>query len=84
MSRKVEALWHRIEAHSSDAVDQVWHAHLTYTREYWDTFCGRVLGRPLHHTPGNGDSTDHLTHLRNYVQTLERYTCGGGCGCGCG
>jgi uncharacterized protein (TIGR04222 family) len=57
----------------SEAVDQVWHAHLTYTREYWDTFCGRVLERPLHHAPGNGDAADHLTHLRNYGQTLERY-----------
>lgn len=58
----------------SHAVDQVWHAHLTYTREYWDTFCGRVLRRPLHHSPGNGDSADHLTHVRNYARTLERYS----------
>lgn len=57
----------------SDAVDQVWHAHLTYTREYWDTFCGRVLRRPLHHAPGNGDAADHLKHVRNYGETLERY-----------
>ena len=57
----------------SEAVDRVWHAHLTYTREYWNTFCGSVLGRPLHHSPGNGDTDDHAKHWRNYTRTLERY-----------
>jgi uncharacterized protein (TIGR04222 family) len=57
----------------SDAVDQVWHAHLTYSREYWETFCGRVLGRPLHHAPGSGDADERLEHWSNYAQTLERY-----------
>ncbi len=23
----------------SDAVDQAWHLHLTYSRDYWDRFC---------------------------------------------
>ena len=32
-----------------DAIDQVWHLHLTYTREYWKVFCPEVLGQPLHH-----------------------------------
>src|SRR5690349_19351007 len=27
----------------SDAVDQAWHLHLTYTRDYWDRFCPEVL-----------------------------------------
>ncbi|MCA9160733.1 MAG: hypothetical protein KDA51_00850 [Planctomycetales bacterium] len=31
----------------SDAVDQVWHMHLTYTRSYWNDLCGELLGRPL-------------------------------------
>lgn len=57
----------------SDAVDQVWHTHLTYTHEYWDNFCARVLGRPLHHSPGTGDAADHGTNVRNYGHTLERY-----------
>jgi len=31
----------------SDAVDQVWHLHLTYSRDYWERFCPDVLGQPL-------------------------------------
>ena len=27
----------------SDAVDQVWHMHLTYTRSYWDELCGGIV-----------------------------------------
>jgi hypothetical protein len=39
------------EVTPSDAVDQAWHLHLTYTRDYWERFCPDVLGRPLHHNP---------------------------------
>src|SRR5215468_3394365 len=42
----------------SDAVDQAWHLHLIYTRSYWDDFCGRVLGRPLHHNPSSGSAAE--------------------------
>ena len=35
----------------SDQVDQVWHLHLTYTKSYWDQFCGGVLGTPR--SPGS-------------------------------
>src|SRR5262249_50433300 len=38
----------------SEAVDQVWHLHLLYTRSYWTEFCGGVLCRPLHHEPTRG------------------------------
>jgi hypothetical protein len=38
----------------SDAVDQAWHLHLTYTRDYWERFCPDVLGRALHHGPTAG------------------------------
>ena len=38
----------------SDAVDQAWHLHLTYTRDYWDRLCHEVLRRPLHHGPTKG------------------------------
>ena len=37
------------EVTPSDAVDQAWHLHLTYSRDYWDRLCGEVLKRPLHH-----------------------------------
>lgn len=39
----------------SDAVDQAWHLHLSYTRSYWQGLCRDVLGRPLHHEPTQGD-----------------------------
>lgn len=41
-------------ASPSDAVDQAWHLHLTYSQSYWDDFCGKALGRPLHHHPSKG------------------------------
>ena len=34
------------EVTPSDAVDQAWHLHLTYSRDYWERFCPEVLGRP--------------------------------------
>ena len=57
----------------SDEVDQVWHAHLLYSRDYWDDFCPRVLGRPLHHQPSDGgpDETRHYRDL--YQRTLTSY-----------
>ncbi|MEZ6192343.1 MAG: hypothetical protein R3C45_13785 [Phycisphaerales bacterium] len=30
----------------SDEVDQAWHLHLLYTRDYWEDFCPNVLGTP--------------------------------------
>merc|ERR1719428_2028233 len=41
----------------SFVVDQVWHLHLTYTRNYWCKFC-QVLGRPLHHDPTQGGTQE--------------------------
>ena len=38
----------------SDAVDQAWHLHLSYSRDYWERFCPDILGRPLHHGPTAG------------------------------
>ncbi len=57
----------------SDAVDQVWHMHLTYTRSYWDDLCGRVLGRPLHHGPTRGGSGEQEKYFRLYQRTLKSY-----------
>lgn len=42
----------------SDAVDQAWHLHLTCTRSYWEDFCPKVLGRPLHHHPARGGAVE--------------------------
>jgi hypothetical protein len=57
----------------SDAVDQVWHLHLTYTRDYWDRFCPDVLGRTLHHGPTAGGKAEGDRFYAQYTQTLARY-----------
>lgn len=57
----------------SDAVDQAWHLHLTYTRDYWDRFCPDVLGRPLHHGPTAGGVEEGLRYYRQYADTLAAY-----------
>ncbi len=44
----------------SDEVDQAWHLHMTYTRDYWDRLCAEVLGRPLHHGPTRGISEEPM------------------------
>lgn len=56
----------------SQQVDLVWHTHLLYTRDYWDEFCPRVLGRSLHHGPSKGQEEDtHFYH--QYGATLDLY-----------
>lgn len=57
----------------SDAVDQAWHLHLTYTRDYWDRLCGEVLGRQLHHGPTRGGATEDATFRRCYQETRALY-----------
>ncbi|MBY0520890.1 MAG: hypothetical protein K2P79_10755 [Sphingomonas sp.] len=57
----------------SDAVDQVWHLHLTYTRDYWERFCPDVLGKPLHHGPTAGGAAERGRFFRQYADTLKRY-----------
>jgi uncharacterized protein (TIGR04222 family) len=57
----------------SEAVDQVWHLHLIYTRSYWDDLCGRVLGKPLHHGPTRGGHDEGVKHHDMYTQTLDSY-----------
>jgi uncharacterized protein (TIGR04222 family) len=57
----------------SEDVDAAWHLHLTYTRSYWQRFCGEVLGRPLHHDPTKGGSAEGEKHLAMYADTLSRY-----------
>ncbi|WP_374293428.1 hypothetical protein [Sphingomonas sp.] len=57
----------------SDAVDQAWHLHLTYTRSYWDDLCGRTLRRPLHHGPTPGGERARAYYHDRYAATLLRY-----------
>ncbi len=57
----------------SDAVDQAWHLHLTYSRDYWERFCPEVLGRALHHGPTAGGDAEEHRFLAQYAQTLAAY-----------
>jgi uncharacterized protein (TIGR04222 family) len=57
----------------SDAVDQVWHLHLTYTQAYWKVFCPEILGKPLHHSPSKGGREESRKFEDWYTQTLNSY-----------
>ncbi len=57
----------------SDAVDQAWHLHLTYSRDYWERFCPDILGRPLHHGPTAGGRAEEARFFDQYAATLRAY-----------
>jgi uncharacterized membrane protein YgcG len=57
----------------SDEVDQVWHLHLAYSRDYWEDFCPNVLKRPFHHGPTDGGSEEDARYGANYIRTLQHY-----------
>jgi hypothetical protein len=57
----------------SRAVDLAWHQHLLDTRSYWQEFCPRVLGQPLHHTPSRGSKEERQRMWERYRRTLASY-----------
>jgi uncharacterized protein (TIGR04222 family) len=57
----------------SEDVDQAWHLHLAYTRDYWETFCRDVLRQPLHHGPTRGGASEAGRYDHQYRQTLAAY-----------
>lgn len=57
----------------SEDVDQAWHLHLTYTRSYWERFCGETLGGPLHHEPTAGGPEEGNKFRDWYQATLDSY-----------
>jgi hypothetical protein len=57
----------------SDAVDEAWHLHLTFTRSYWDDLCRTVLPAPLHHGPTRGGAAESAKFHDWYEQTLASY-----------
>lgn len=61
------------EVTPSDAVDQAWHLHLTYSRDYWQTFCPDVLRADLHHGPTQGGTAERERFYRQYADTLAAY-----------
>jgi hypothetical protein len=54
----------------SEIVDEVWHQHLIYSRDYWVTWCGERLQEPLHHDPTPGGHEAQMTYRRQYAETL--------------
>ncbi|MEE4155344.1 MAG: hypothetical protein V2I27_14390 [Erythrobacter sp.] len=61
------------EVTPSDAVDQAWHLHLTYSRDYWQRFCAQVLRAELHHGPTAGGKAERARFYRQYADTLQSY-----------
>ena len=57
----------------SEEVDQAWHLHLLYTRDYWDHFCREVLRQPLHHGPTRGGLKEQFKFREWYTATIESY-----------
>lgn len=55
----------------SRLVDEAWHLHLTYSRDYWERLVP-LLGRPLHHDPA-GSPDEHSHYQNQYLQTLQLY-----------
>ncbi len=57
----------------SQEIDEVWHLHLTFTRDYWERFCPLVLGTPLHHGPTRGGPAEDRRYRAQYARTLAAY-----------
>ncbi|MBI1249178.1 TIGR04222 domain-containing membrane protein [bacterium] len=57
----------------SEAIDQAWHLHLTYTKSYWERMCGEILPRPLHHCPTLGGESETEKFDDWYTKTIESY-----------
>ena len=61
------------EVTPSDAVDQAWHLHLTFSRDYWDEFCPQILGMDLHHGPTAGGTIERTRYYDQYAETFRSY-----------
>ncbi|MDD2942072.1 MAG: hypothetical protein PHC51_03810 [bacterium] len=54
-------------------VDQAWHLHLIYSKNYWKEFCPNVLEYDLHHCPGTGEDNEKKIFEERYTNTLGYY-----------
>ena len=52
-------------------IDEVWHLHMLYTRDYWVRFV-RTLGKEVHHGPARGGKEDEK-FIDWYKTTKDRY-----------
>lgn len=60
------------EVTPSKTVDEVWHTHLLYSKNYRDEMCTKVLGKVIDHNPGNGGTEDDR-YIAQYVRTIITY-----------
>lgn len=61
------------EVTPSDTVDQVWHLHLTYTKNYWFDLCKNTIKKEIHHNPTKGGDFEKHRFRKNYEYTLKLY-----------
>lgn len=54
-------------------VDEVWHLHILYSKNYWEEFCDKTLGRKLHHHPSRGGPEEKERHIAWLKDTIENY-----------
>lgn len=57
----------------SDAVDQAWHLHLTFTKSYWIDLCKNTLGKEIHHNPTKGGQEEAKKFDNFYSHTADLY-----------
>lgn len=60
-------------ASPSQAVDEAWHLHLTYTKSYWTDLCKNTLSINIHHHPSQGGDEEDHKHREWYAETLQLY-----------
>ena len=65
-------LGHRGLGVPSADVDEVWHAHILFTREY-AAFCGRIGTGFIHHVPHTSRSPDLAPRGPSYGELHEEY-----------
>lgn len=53
-------------------VDQVWHLHLLYTKDYWSEFAPKLSKIP-HHNPTKGGKDEEEKFIEYYENTLSSY-----------
>jgi hypothetical protein len=51
-------------------IDQVWHLHLLYTKEYWNIWCDEVLEKKIHHNP---NPKGYSKGVDEYFETKKLY-----------
>lgn len=56
----------------SDAVDQAWHLHLTYTKSYWVDL-KNITGKEIHHNPTEGGKSESVKFDDQYNFTKSLY-----------